>query len=110
MSGFGIESKTLKGGEVEMIERENTISNLETNIRWIEDIPSHQFPGWGNVTMSMRDALELLKEQEAVEARKKNDEKPQPWTRWWYVCGDCGQEIEYHDMFCRWCGRSVKWE
>ena len=48
-----------------MIDLENTISNLETNIRWIEDIPSHQFPGWGNVTMSMRDALELLKEQKS---------------------------------------------
>ena len=56
------------------------------------------------------DALELLKEKEAVEARKKNDGKPQPWTSWWYVCGDCGQEIEYHDRFCRWCGRAVKWD
>lgn len=47
------------------IDRENTISNLETNIRWIEDMECHQFPGWGNVAMAMRDALELLKEQEA---------------------------------------------
>ena len=47
-----------------MVDRDITISNLETNIRWIEDIPSHQFPGWGNVTMAMRDAMELLKEQE----------------------------------------------
>lgn len=52
-----------------MIDLENTISNLETNIRWIEDIPSHQFPGWGNVTMSMRDALEVLKEQEDEKKR-----------------------------------------
>lgn len=58
----------------------------------------------------INDAVTLLKEQEAVEARKKNDGKPQPWTSWWYVCGDCGQEIEYHDRFCRWCGRSVKWK
>ena len=47
-----------------MVDRENTISNLETNIRWIESIECHQFPGWGNVTMAMRDALELLKEQD----------------------------------------------
>ena len=52
-----------------MIDRKITISNLETNIRWIEDIPCHQFPGWGNVTMSMRDALELLKEQEAMRCK-----------------------------------------
>ena len=49
-----------------MIDRKITISNLETNIRWIEDYPQHQFPGWGNVTMSMRDALELLKEQPEI--------------------------------------------
>lgn len=46
-----------------MIDRDITISNLDTNIRWIEDNQSHQFPGWGNVTMAMRDAMELLKEQ-----------------------------------------------
>ena len=46
-----------------MIKLENAISNLETNIRWIENTECHQFPGWGNVTMAMRDALELLKEQ-----------------------------------------------
>jgi len=48
-----------------MIDLENTISNLETNIRWIESTECHQFPGWGNVTMAMRDALELLKEQKS---------------------------------------------
>ena len=57
-----------------------------------------------------RDIRCPLKEQEAVEARKENDGNPQPWTCWWYVCGDCGQEIYYHERFCRWCGRAVKWE
>ena len=47
-----------------MIDRENTISNLEQNIRWIEEIECHQFPGWANATMAMRDAAELLKAQE----------------------------------------------
>ena len=55
------------------------------------------------------DALELLKEHDAVEAQKKDDGNPQPCTSWWYVCGNCGQEIEYHDRYCRWCGRTVKW-
>ena len=49
-----------------MIDRDITISNLEINIRWIEDNPQHQFPGWGNVTMAMRDAVELLKEQPEI--------------------------------------------
>jgi len=63
-----------------------------------------------NFIRTIDDACAMLKKQEAVEARKKNDGNPHPWTCWWYVCGDCGQEIEYHDRFCRWCGRSVKWE
>lgn len=46
------------------IRRKNTISNLETQIRWIEDIECHQFPGWGNTVMAMRDAAELLKNNE----------------------------------------------
>lgn len=50
-----------------MIDRDITINNLEMNIRWIEDISAHRFPGWGNVTMAMRDAVELLKKQEVKE-------------------------------------------
>lgn len=46
------------------IKLEDVISNLELNIRWIEDIPAHQFAGYGNVVTAMRDALELLKEQQ----------------------------------------------
>ena len=72
--------------------------------------PYDEYHGQGCFQMLMDDALALLKEQEPVEARKKSDGKPQPWTCWWYVCGDCGQEIEFHDRFCRWCGRSVKWD
>lgn len=57
-----------------------------------------------------RDALELLKEQEAVEPKKENDGNPEPWTAWWYVCGDCGQPIDKVDRYCRGCGKQVKWE
>ena len=104
-----------------MIKRENTISNLETNIKWIEDIPSHQFPGWGNVTMSMRDALELLKEQEAKTPNLMQDAKGI-----WCVCPNCGyilRSVVYNLMetdkvksgfhfpnFCEMCGQAVKWE
>ena len=55
------------------IKLEDVISNLELNIRWICDNPAHQFPGYGNVEMAMRDALELLKEQhEQIETAKEN--------------------------------------
>lgn len=56
-----------------MADVENVISNLELNIRWICDNPAHQFPGYGNVEMAMRDALELLKEQQAEIAQLHND-------------------------------------
>lgn len=55
-----------------MIDRENVISNLEMNIRWISDHQAHQFPGWGNVVMAMTDALELLKEQESLKQKMWN--------------------------------------
>lgn len=49
----------------------------------------------------MKDALALLKEQEAVEPKKEC---------WWYICGNCRKQIDYRDNFCRHCGRTVKWE
>jgi len=53
------------------------------------------------------DALELLKEQEAVE--------PIPYHRsdgtiFKYECRKCRTKIFKMDLFCRHCGRSVKWE
>lgn len=29
---------------------------------------------------------------------------------WWYVCGACGEAIDFHDPFCRHCGVPVDWE
>lgn len=52
-----------------MIDRKIVIENLEQNIRWIEGAECHQFPGWGNATVAMRDAAELLKEQEYAQCR-----------------------------------------
>ena len=57
-----------------------------------------------------KEALELIKEREAVEPKKENDGNPEPWASWWYVCGDCGQPIDKMDRFCRRCGKQVKWE
>jgi len=96
-----------------MIDRKITINNLETNIRWIEDIPCHQFPGWWNVTMSMRDALELLKEHE-----------PKPIVNKWHKntlgdysrlhCPWCDRELDMQSakeyVACPYCGRPVTWD
>ena len=45
---------------------EKVVSDLEQQIRWIEEIECHKFPGWLNVTNAIRDALELLKEQKKL--------------------------------------------
>lgn len=54
---------------------DKVISDLEQQIRWIEEIECHKFPGWLNCTNAMRDALELLKEQqEKIEKLQVNVE------------------------------------
>ena len=69
---------------------EDTISNLELNIRWIEDNPAHQFAGYGNVVMAMRDALELLKKQEP----KVVDEHGRMFTIRYGSCPNCLKPID----------------
>ena len=51
------------------MDRENVIADIEQQIRWIEEIECHKFPGWLNVTNAMRDALALLKEQENLKEK-----------------------------------------
>ena len=102
-----------------MINRESIIDHLD-DLRMFADLivrplvsPENRnvYSKLYNYIDLIKDEVEtLLKEQEAVEARKENDGKPKPWTSWWYICGDCGQAIEYRDRFCRWCGRQVKWD
>lgn len=57
-----------------------------------------------------RDAAAVMAEPDAVKPKTVNNGEPEPGTTWWYVCGNCGLEIEYDDRFCRWCGKAVKWE
>ena len=57
----------------------------------------------------MRDALALLKAQEPVEPTIGGDADG-PCGNWWYQCGKCKEAIDYHDRYCRNCGRAVKWE
>ena len=91
-----------------MIDRKNTISNLETNIRWIEDIECHQFPGWGNVTMAMRDALELLKEQEAKPVIVTTN----AYGTKFYHCPRCNRDLYTYprQLYCSKCGQELKWQ
>lgn len=52
----------------------------------------------------MRDALALLKEQEAVKP-KHNPLSPTDW-----FCGRCGMCVSRFHDYCPSCGQEVKWE
>lgn len=56
-----------------MADIKKVISDLEQQIRWIEEIECHKFPGWLNATNTMRDALALLKEQGELIERLEYD-------------------------------------
>ena len=61
-----------------------------------------------NFTALMKDVLELLKEQEPVEAKIMGESKSH--GAWWFACGACGHAIDPEDNFCRECGREIKWD
>lgn len=52
----------------------------------------------------MRDALELLKEQEPI-APKQQEE-----TCVWTVCWNCSRHLISMWTYCPYCGRTVKWD
>ena len=49
-----------------MPDREKVIADIEEQIAWIRDNDFHKFPGWDHAVLAMKDALSLLKEQEAM--------------------------------------------
>lgn len=65
---------------------------------------------YGYLQKQFFETQDKLLKQEAVEPKKENDGNPEPWTAWWYVCGDCGQPIDRMDRYCRNCGKHVKLE
>lgn len=74
-------------------------------------------PHCGDVLM--RDALELLKEQQVEIKRLKGEGKPPTWKKGKAFCGNCGGCLENKEMFssypvqsirfCKWCGTPVNW-
>ena len=96
-----------------MIDREKIINALEQCINGCDDECPYEYGG--AVTLEycrddlMRDALELLKEQEPVTWSYKYN---------CFTCSNCGLDIvdEVYYMinkpinFCPTCGRKVKWD
>jgi rubrerythrin len=89
-----------------MICKEELVKRFDDYVRYFNayctsDAEDHEM---------LKAVLAMLKEQKAVEPKKENDGNPEPWTAWWYVCGDCGQPIDRMDRYCRRCGKQVKWD
>ena len=97
-----------------MDDREKVIKGLEICYcppAKCDDCPYNNLPDEQscNDTLCL-DALALLKEQEAIPPVRESDGDPGELASWWYVCGACRRGMDYHDKFCRWCGRKVKWD
>ena len=66
-----------------------------------------------NFTALMKDALELLKEQEPVDPIEMIDDFypiGEPLRTIGWRCGQCGDRIAGYDNFCPNCGKAVKWD
>ena len=123
-----------------MTDKEKVINTLEHCIyECFDDCP---YEYGGAVTLKychsdlMRDALELLKEQEwQIKNRDESIEKAQEEIKWlrrmlkaqepipcgekikagdvvldFYECGYCKNAIRKPWMYCPYCGRKVKWD
>lgn len=96
-----------------MIEREKVVKGLECCIANRHNNCPYKSTDEGIdkvtscTTYLMKDALALLKEQEAVEPIPfhRSDE-----TIFRYECRKCRTKIFKNDLFCRHCGRKVKWD
>ena len=84
----------------------------EKVIRELEDIQKHLDTGYSFAiswkSELIRDALELLKEQEPVKPTLIREGRNKYYNN--YVCPGCDNELNYGQNYCSECGRSVKWE
>ena len=95
-----------------MADREKVINGLEAHINnSCDDCPYYLGDKKRPICRYMlRDALELLKEQEAVEPTVGGITEHDGHGSWWYQCGKCKMPIDYGDKFCKRCGKAVKWD
>ena len=82
-----------------MTDRKKIIKNFEDYEPYARVLSVVTIKSW--VYM---DALELLKEQDAVPVIKREDA-----CMFYWCCGSCGVAITEGDKFCRMCGKEVKW-
>ena len=93
-----------------MADREKVINGLECCITFGRDSCKKCYqegPGFGIACIQglMRDALELLKEQEPVEPIRNDI-----GIGYWHQCGACGAALGVDWKYCHNCGKAVKWD
>jgi len=71
-------------------------------------------PYRGDCDQMLLDALELLKEQEAVKPIVDHYALPLTYTTVQFIekyyCGICNEKITRNNVYCHKCGRKVKWD
>ena len=96
-----------------MPDRAKVIKGLETcsdvyygAVGACSSCPYSQTNGDRCLAELVHDAIDLLKEQEAVPPER---ESSGGGITWWNVCGACRVAINPNDKYCHECGRPVKW-
>jgi hypothetical protein len=97
-----------------MTDRAKVIRAVETCFdSWID---KHRDMGLDvhGVELLKREALELLKEQEAVKPIVDHYALPLTYTTVQFIekyyCGICNEKITRNNVYCHKCGRKVKWD
>ena len=97
-----------------MPDREKVIKGLEQHSEGFDrcgECPYYDIDH-GNVLSCrdelLRDALELLKEQEAVTPIKARQGRNEYYS--YFLCPVCKNDITFHQSYCEDCGRKMKWE
>ena len=97
-----------------MIDRRQVVYDIERCICHVPDAcrdcshyPDKNGGPIGCMEDLLSEALELLKEQEAVEPEKAFSSSG---VTWWNICGNCKTAINPNDKFCHECGTPVLWE
>ena len=97
-----------------MADREKVIKGLEHCANEADCrgcVYQEQMKGRSDGCDCMREALAMLKEQEAVKPIKMQRMDNFSYFVSYFLCGNCRYELVGKDvMFCSHCGRSVKWE
>ena len=89
------------------MDREKVIKGLEHCINHDgRDCPSCPYCHGDCVDDLCADALALLKQEPVKPIRAEAEDMPDVT---WYVCPVCRIAIDYHDRFCRHCGRELVW-